>query len=251
MFREKRTAQTSYFAFKELEEIPHFVHFFTSRRTRFTDNYMPVLDGMASPIQLLEAFFIDFDRLVFLRQVHSNRVITLKTTLLSPSRREVGLADGVITTAPKQFAVIRTADCLPILVVFPRGKKICALLSGWRGTRDRITAKGVEQFLTTTGARPQELVAVIGPAIRKCCYEVGAEVVEQYANVKDPSELFVEKNHLDLIQANVAQLSQLGVNQILDSGVCTSCNSDLFYSYRRGAQEKRMWALAGFTTVNK
>ena len=205
-------------------------------------------DEVASPEQiLLENLGVELEQLIFLRQVHSARVVSHPPTCSAGSRvTEVKSADGVITLSQGQFPVIRTADCLPILIVLPEQRRLCALHAGWRGTRDRITAKGLRQFLELTGVESKELVVALGPAIRKCCYEVGPEVREQYEEKGHDSEHLFSETHFDLIQANVNQLRDLGVSQIVDSGMCTSCRTDLFYSYRKEGETGRMWAAAGF-----
>ena len=248
MFRERRVGPSSFFAFEELEQITHFVHVFTSRKT---DSERKDAEGSSevasSKRLLLQSLGIESDQLVFLRQVHSARVVTLDHHSSRSSRpQEVGPADGVITMGPDQFPVLRTADCLPILVISPDRGQVCALHAGWRGTRDRITEKGVNQFLELTEARPQELLVSIGPSIRKCCYQVGPEVIEQYARAGHQVERLFEGTHLDLLEANVRQLHGLGVRRVLDSGICTRCRSDLFHSHRSGDQVERMWTLAGF-----
>ena len=248
MFRERRVGLTSFFIFEELERIPHFVHVFTSRKTDFERKDAKGSSEAVSPKRrLLESLGIKSDQLVFLRQTHSARVVTLDRHFSrSPRSQEVGPTDGVITMGPNQYPVLRTADCLPILIILPDRGQICALHAGWRGTRDRITGKGVKQFLELTEAQPQELLVSIGPSIRRCCYQVGPEVVEQYARAGHDVDRLFEGTHLDLLEANVEQLHERGVHRILDSGICTLCRSDLFYSHRSGGKAKRMWTLSGF-----
>ncbi|MCH8017185.1 MAG: polyphenol oxidase family protein, partial [Acidobacteria bacterium] len=142
--------------------------------------------------------------------------------------------------------VVRTADCLPILVLLAEKKQVCVLHTGWRGTRDRITREGVSRFLEATQASPQQLIAAMGPCIRKCCYEVGPEVRNQYAQSGHDLDRCFSGPQLDLVEANSAQLQELGVTRILDSKMCTACRTDLFYSYRREGETGRMWLLAGF-----
>ncbi|MDA2930085.1 peptidoglycan editing factor PgeF [Acidobacteria bacterium AH-259-O06] len=248
MFYQKSLARIPFFVFKELEEIPGLIHAFTSRQT---DTVMIDAEGSGEVAPekqlLLQTMGLKLNQLVFLHQVHSDRVVTLNSSPANDSGpTEVGPADGVITAHPTQFPVIRTADCLPILAILPEQRQVCALHAGWRGTRDRITVQGVGKFLKMSEASPDQLVAAIGPCIRKCCYKVGPEIWDQYKEAGHDVERFFMGGHLDLVRANVAQLQELGVSQILDSEVCTCCRNDLFYSHRRERQAGRMWALAGF-----
>ncbi len=248
MFRQKYLSPVSFFVFEELEEIPSFVHAFTSRQTDASNGKLsPSAEVTPQKRLLLETLGLKPNQLFFLNQVHSNRVVTVNS---GPSKSSgptsLGPADGVIMLLPAQFPIIRTADCLPIFVLLAEKKQVCVLHTGWRGTRDRITQEGVSQFLEVTQGSPQQLIAAIGPCIRKCCYEVGPEVRNEYAQSGHDVDRFFSQGQLDLVEANVAQLQELGVTRILDSKMCTACRTDLFYSYRREGETGRMWLLAGF-----
>lgn len=248
MFYQKTRESQSFFVFDELEKIPGFIHAFTSRQT---DTDIKDAGGSGEVARgkkgFLETIGLAAEQLVLLNQVHSHRVVTLENyppRAGEPSR--AGTADGAITVGPNQYPVIRTADCVPILAVLPRRRKVCVLHAGWRGTCDRIAARGMAEFLRTAGAPADEVVVALGPCIRKCCYEVGEEVRGRYREAGHDLELVFSRKNLDLVAANRAQLWDGGVRQVLDSGMCTACRTDLFYSYRREGQTGRMWALAGF-----
>lgn len=235
MFDKKKGGTVPYFVFEELEQVEGFVHAFTCRQTDEMDG-----SRLTKPA-LLKALDIEPDRVVQLKQIHSDQVVVLREAISTACR-----ADGIIVSEPGFFAVIKTADCLPVICVLPKQRKVCSLHAGWRGTRDRIASQGIRRFFSLTGARPDDCIVALGPCIRKCCYEVGPEVREQFAGAgHDITRLFSGKN-LDLAEANLRQLGELGITRILDSGMCTACRTDLFYSYRREGQTGRLWALAGF-----
>jgi copper oxidase (laccase) domain-containing protein len=83
--------------------------------------------------------------------------------------------------------------------------------------------------------------AAVGPAIGRCCYEVGPEVVAAVgAATPGGAEPLIAplpggKARLDLAAANVAQLLGGGLDpaRIEMAGLCTACRTDLFYSHRR------------------
>ena len=82
-------------------------------------------------------------------------------------------------------------------------------------------------------SNPQDIIAVIGPAISICCYEVSEEVRDKLLEtVKDSSGLYENRN-VDLKKINSRQLEEIGVKNIDICPYCTSCNNDLFYSYRK------------------
>ncbi|MGH9340655.1 MAG: peptidoglycan editing factor PgeF [Acidobacteriota bacterium] len=247
-FFEKNGAGVSYFVFKDLEDIPGFVHAVTSRRTdaQLKD---AVVHGEVAPKKLLflQRLNLQPHQLILLKQIHSDHVVTIDENFRQTSPDSyIGSADGIILTRPGYFSVIRTADCLPVLGVLPQEKKAFSFHAGWRGTCSRIAATGVQKFLQITGAQPEDLTVALGPCIRKCCYEVGPELREKFAAAGHHVDRLFSAGHLDLVEANRVQLEELGIRRILDSGMCTACRTDLFYSYRKEGETGRLWTLGGF-----
>lgn len=197
--------------------------------------------------------------LVTLRQIHSDLIHKIDGP---PEHTLAG--DGMITNAPELLLAIQTADCLPVLLVDPKKRAVGAFHAGWRGTVQRIVEKGVGEMQRWFGTRPRDLVAAIGPGVHACCYEVGEEVRmrfesqfayagELFSELKDSDPvrekyplLFLTarapghsdlpiKLFLDLVKANRRQLLDAGVAEknITASPLCTSCRSDLLFSYRK------------------
>lgn len=245
MFHEKIVGSTRFFVFSELEQVPGLIHAFTTRATDSLVKDAPT-EGEVAPGKLLflRTLGIRPERVVQLKQIHSDRVVTINDgynhTGTPPQ------ADGIQLARAGFFAVIKTADCAPIVVVHPETSRVCALHAGWRGTRDRITRKALSRFLSETGAQPDELIVAIGPSIRRCCYEVGPEVLQQFDDAGHDMDRIASGRRLDIVEANRAQVRELGIGAVLDSGMCTACRTDLFYSYRREGKTGRLWALAGF-----
>ncbi|MBI5043021.1 MAG: peptidoglycan editing factor PgeF [Nitrospirae bacterium] len=151
-----------------------------------------------------------------------------------------GIAIGVVT-----------ADCVPILIVDKAKRVVAAVHAGWRGTAKRIVQKTVEKMSDYFGSKSEDLTAGIGPAIGQCCYEVDEKVIEPMKKEFDYLNKFsIQKKenkwHIDLQLINREQLIETGVKQenINIVSLCTSCHSDLFYSYRKdGAGTGRMIAV--------
>ena len=248
MFYQEWLGNTSFFKFLELDDIPSFMHLVTCRSSSVAtidDNALN--EGEAPENNLLKSLGVEHDRLIFLHQTHSNRVVFSPGNLSADSQNlATQSADGVITTAHGQFPVIQTADCLPILIVSPEERRLCMVHAGWRGTRDRIITNGLKRFLESTSVDSKELIVALGPAIRQCCYEVGPEIRDQYEDKGHDSTCLFTGSHFDLIQANINQIREFGVSQIIDAGICTACRTDLFYSYRKEGETGRMWTVAGF-----
>lgn len=136
-------------------------------------------------------------------------------------------ADGVLITEPDQPAGVLTADCLPLILADTRNKAAAVVHAGRQGVFDNIIAAAIARL---TGA-PKNVVAVIGPAIRACCYEVKDGVFD---GGYDPFRRFFVKGRLDIARAAKEQLVAAGVPEaaIFDSGICTACRTDEFYSHR-------------------
>jgi purine-nucleoside/S-methyl-5'-thioadenosine phosphorylase / adenosine deaminase len=210
--------------------------------------------------------------LVILRQVHSDVI-----HLVDSVPEEPLTGDGLLTAAPGILLAIQTADCLPVMLVDARRCAVGVFHAGWRGTLHRIVEKGVGEMRRLFGSAARDLNAAIGPGIHRCCYEVGEEVREKFeAQFRYANRLFREvkesdpvrekypllfltarapghgalpkKIFLDLVEANRQQLLAAGVlaKNIEASPLCTSCRTDLLFSYRaEGGKTGRLMGLAG------
>jgi len=193
-------------------------------------------------------FGVDAKDIFVTNQVHGNKVTSL---IEKPKKDEmfgVVETDGVVTDLSKIVLVVLTADCVPVLMADVKAGVVGVVHAGWRGTVADISAVAVKTMVDSFGSKHEDIVVVFGPAIGPCCYEVGQEVVTTI-NEKFPSprkyllETEGENYRLDLFELNRFILKEAGVpdGNIFSSGLCTHCNPELFYSYRReGAETGRM-----------
>lgn len=214
-------------------------------------------------------------RAATLGQIHSDVIHRVDASTKSEHAPQ---GDALITQAPGVLLVVQTADCVPILLADLGNRAVAAIHSGWRGTLRRIAEKALGRMRMDFGTHPEDVIAAIGPAIGRCCYEVGSDVAKEFAaqfpetrewfdgpfealavGDNDPNWLpwltmrppghppSAPKVHLDLIAANRSILSNSGVpsEQILCSDFCTACRTDLFFSYRRERVTGRMIAAIG------
>jgi YfiH family protein len=190
----------------------------------------------------LSAGWPDGAGLTIARQIHSDRVLVAT----QPGR--LGSGDAIISRRPGVIVAIRTADCLPILIVDSRTRAVAAVHAGWRGVVAEIAPKAVEAMGLEFGSRPQDLEIAIGPGIGPCCFEVGPEVASQFrAFFPERNDLYTRAK-LDLVETVRRQLRRIGVTmgQISTSGLCSCCQPDLFESYRRDRESAgRMVAAVG------
>ena len=283
-----------------LAKLPWLVHAF-STRTGGTSRLEGSPDGqgvlnlgftgwdtrenvLANRAKLVSALHAGRMKLVTLRQIHSDVVHVLDAFLdsvqraLPPGHLAAPRGDAAITRAPRWLLGVQTADCVPILMADTRQHAVAAVHAGWRGTLRRIAAKTLGRMQMAFGTRPEDVVAVLGPAIGRCCYEVGPEVAQAYAGQfaqarewfdgpfdqlatsEEPNALkwlsMTPPGHdlppprvrLDLRAANRWQLLDAGAKatNIISSELCTSCRTDLLFSYRREhACTGRLMAIIG------
>jgi len=146
-------------------------------------------------------------------------------------------ADILFTDNPAVTLFMRFGDCVPILLHDPRKNVIGIAHGGWQGTLHGVVAAAIEGMVSHYGSRPQDVLAGIGPSIGIDHYQVGEEVIAQFAE-KYPryiEQITRRKNngvYLDLWKANELQLQAAGVEQIQVSGICTACHLDDWFSHR-------------------
>jgi YfiH family protein len=187
-------------------------------------------------------------RLVTPKQVHSDRVLLVTQNSPAGLDRRLGEGDALILGEPGPIVGIRTADCLPILVVDAKRRSVGAIHAGWRGTAREIAVKTLGEMAHQFGTSPADIWVAIGPGIGPCCFEVGPEVAVQFQRYLPERADFNHQRHLDLAEINRRQFLAAGVpaNQIKVSGLCTKCRADAFHSYRREKEKAgRMLSVIG------
>jgi YfiH family protein len=140
--------------------------------------------------------------------------------------------DGHVVRHPGLAPLVFTADCLPVALAGPGG--VAMLHCGWRGLAAGIVARAA--------ALVEASAAAIGPGIGPCCYEVGPEVTGAFA---DLGEAIATGRMLDLPEVARRTLARAGVTEVESADLCTFCEAELFFSYRRdGGTTGRMGSLA-------
>jgi len=176
-----------------------------------------------------------FENLATVKQIHSS-------TCLPASGKQgiVGEGDALLEDTPGSVVAVKTADCIPVLLVDPRHRAVAAVHAGWRGTAAQIVPKAIELMGERFGSVPADLHAAIGPGIGECCYEVGPEVSAQFGKEG--------RAHLNLPEENRKQLVGIGVapERVYLANLCTQCNPDEFHSFRRDKEAAgRLYSFAG------
>jgi purine-nucleoside/S-methyl-5'-thioadenosine phosphorylase / adenosine deaminase len=160
--------------------------------------------------------------LVTAQQTHGNKIAVIDNCSRVPVGREFRGCDGIITNQRGIMLGVYVADCCAVYIVDPKTPAIGLVHSGRRGTELGVVTTAITQMAQRFGSNPAELIVQLSPCIRPPHYEVdfAAEIAEQ--------------------------CRALGVKEIHDSGVCTACHVDLYYSYRaEKGRTGRMLALLG------
>lgn len=184
-----------------------------------------------------EGLNIPYENLVIPQQTHSDNVGIIEKELLLTTHHSLLTfqdTDALITNLPKVALGLNFADCVPIIFYDPMKKVVASAHAGWRGTVAKIGVKTVEKMVSEFGSNPADIIALIGPAIGKCCFEAGEDVLNKLKKTIDNQETdAITQTHADLKQINKLQLLAIGVKKIDVCEYCTSCKNELFFSYRK------------------
>lgn len=191
--------------------------------------------------RFFDALHIGLDELAFPMQCHSADVRSI--TMWGGYEG----CDGLVTSEFGVFIAVSVADCVPIFLFDPTTRTVAGIHAGWRGTSGGIVDNVISVMKTGHGVDPADLVAFVGPAAGRCCYEVNGEVASGF--LPDfATNLESGKWHVDLKGSNVRRLLQAGVAAVnieMHPG-CTIHEPETYHSHRRdGKASGRMMAVIG------
>ena len=158
--------------------------------------------------------------------------------------------DGLITAKKDILLATTNADCILLMFFDPVRKVIANVHSGWKGTLQRISVEAIRKMQKEYESCPEDIICCICPSIRKCHFEVEKDVEQLFRDeFKELNlELIIEQKsekkwNIDTVQINKEILKMAGLSEknIIDSKICSVCNSDLIHSYR---VEKEEYGLA-------
>lgn len=184
--------------------------------------------------------------LVFSQQIHGTgvRVFARSDTQALKALSKVRPGDAMVTDRSGIALVIQVADCQPVFLYDPVRQAVGNIHAGWRGSISNILARTVEVMDAEFGCKPRNLMAAIGPSLGPCCAEFihfRSEIPEHFWQYRQ------HENRFDFWQISRDQLVDAGVNikNISVANLCTSCRTDLFFSYRKERKTGRFAAVIG------
>lgn len=208
-------------------------HFFTTRECPIKSKEPDMLTTIEENKKMFcDKLNISLDNLINAEQKHTNRI-----EIAQCGKNFYENTDAIILTNYEQAAFLNFADCTPI-VAFDKKQNIAAIIhAGWKGTVGKIAQKTVLQMINEFNSNVEDINVAIGPAISVCCYEVKEDVFNMsMISVIDNKDLYEIRNgkiFVNLKELNKRQLEEIGVKNIDICPYCTSCDNNLFYSYRK------------------
>lgn len=196
--------------------------------------------------QLLLANLIGYDLngLTHMRQIHSDTIVIVDETCTFERPPE---CDALITDLIERPLMVMTADCTPILLFDPIKRIVAAIHAGRAGAFQDIVTKTITKMQEHFACDPVDIIAVLGPSIGSCCYEVDNKIEEEASSrglglaIKKESDRYF----LDVNAILKKQLSEVGIlpTNLEEVDLCSSCHNDILFSYR--ADGKRTGRMAG------
>lgn len=234
--------------FRKLLEFSNLVHCYTLRKHGININIDPKNREILkeSYCKISNILNINENNIIQPYQTHTDNI-----EIANLPNIEFIDVDGVITDKKNIIIATTSADCISLLFYDKRKNIIADVHSGWRGTVKQIGKKAVEKMIKEYNSNPEDIICCICPSIRKCHFEVDTDVMEIFKNGfeytgKINEIISVGKNiegkqkyNIDTVLINKIILEEAGLKKenIIDSGICTVCNSREFHSYRVDKQE--------------
>jgi len=234
------------YRFPLFEKQKHLLHGVTTKSKLYPYQFSLALhtgekhyDIVQNREHLAKLYFNNIDlNFIVANQIHSDHIkhITQSQTRgWQELKTSISDCDALITNIPNIILTILTADCVPILLYDQNRQVIAAVHAGWKGTNKKILMKTIEEMINVYGCNTKDIIAGIGPSIGRCCYEVNHDVAKFFAHIPQAYTTIKGKYMLDLSYINTQQLLSVGLKEknIESSGICTSCEVERFFSYRK------------------
>ena len=186
----------------------------------------------------------NYDKIVALYQDHTDKVLVIteenKEEFLFKKHHGY-VYDAAVTNVKNVPLLITVADCNAVVMYDTKNNVLANIHSGWKGTTKRIYLKTLDKMIEIFGTNPQDVICQFSPSIQSCCWKTkDDELVNSFKRYWEHLDEYVKKdsegwNHVDFPYVISKDLIEHGIKKenIYNEGICTCCNVDRFFSYRK------------------
>ena len=268
---QKNIDGTEILQFRKLLEFPNLKHCYTLRKndinvqikngdeTELIESYKKVVNSLnnVSNVNNLkdisntnekqnQKHLFNIENIVKPHQTHTDKV-----EVVNNSTEIFENVDGIITNKQNLLLCTSSADCTSLFFYDDEKKVGGDVHSGWRGTLQKIGKKAVEKMIKEFNCKPENIICCISPCIRKCHFEVEEDVMNDFKKefeytgkineIIEKAKIInnIQKYNIDTTLINKIILEEIGLKKenIIDSGICTVCESNLFHSFRADGEK--------------
>ena len=208
-----------------------------------------IINIFANDIEYIKEKY-NIDNYYELTQIHSNIINIVDNNYINETK-----GDALITNKKNTPLVVKTADCIPILLYDEKNSVIAVVHSGWKGTMNNIAIDTLNTMIEKYNSKKEDIKAYLYPSIRKCHFEVEIDVYKQFKEkIKNIDKYTTKKGikyYIDLQQIVIDNLKKQKIKEIHDSKICTYCNHGKYYSYRYNNTDKRNYLLVTIKEKNE
>lgn len=250
--------EIEYLQFRKLLEYDNIVHCYTLKtgdlnfRSYSSEERKEVVKNNYN--RICTKLGIDYKNIVRPFQMHTDNIaIVERKTNIQPDIYSENYkdTDGAITNQKDIILATTNADCVLILLYDKEKNVIANIHAGWRGTFKKIAYKAVKLMKEKYESKPENILCFICPSIRKCHFEVKDDVKNECENIfayTNKLNAIIEvgkikggeqRYFIDNILINKIMLMEAGIKEenIIDSNICSVCNSNLIHSRRADGAE--------------
>ena len=240
-----------YIQFKKLLEYSDIItHAYTLKMDNVsfvTLNDIEMKNSINNYKKLCDVLKLDYVNIVKCSQTHTDNVLSvnrkINKNIPDINNLEYSDVDGLITNKKNLILSTTNADCILFLLFDPVNRVIANVHSGWRGTLKEIVIKAVMKMHNEYNSSYKDIICCMSPSIRVCHFEVDKDVrnlfYEKFSYLNNINKIIISGNsahkyYIDTVLLNRTLLLNLGLcdDNIVDSSICSVCNSDNINSYR-------------------
>lgn len=258
----KKCGNLEFLQFKRLLEFPNLRHAYAIKPQNYKTAGVGMQEGdyekaIGNYKDICNYLNLDINKLVKPNQRHTNNIEIVKNIKEMDMAKTYIETDGLITNVNYNALATSNADCILLLCYDPVKNVIANVHSGWKGTANKIAEIAINKMICEYNCNPKDIICCICPSIRKCHFEVEKdvkdifeekfnytgkldEIIEYIGKNKSINGEFVDKWVIDTVLINKIMLTNCGLTNenIIDSGICSVCNSESIHSCRIEGKDK-------------